>query len=392
MDFTDKGIQVVKLTPEYFEKKGWDVHYLVTRDNSKNGSYHYQDIIDPVGIKMHRLSMPQLELGENFTNHTLKTIYSKLRGYISIIKLAWFGYKIAKNNKIDVLYGGGPHGVLAAHIINFCLSDKRKVVARFYGTFMYDKLLRDSKKEILFNWDEYLAFRLQSDKIIITNDGTQGDKALEQINSKNLNNLNFFVNGVEKHSTKSSNDILSSYTVCRMASWKRVDRVINIIAILVKTFGITDFKYNVIGDGDELIRLKKMTKELDLDKNIIFHGAIKHDELDNIISKCSICFSTYDLSNVGNPLLEAIRENKIIFTLNNGDTSSWIKHNENGFIYDVNDNLYDNVAKDVVRVLEDINLQDKIIQNIKYTEKAKLWTWDERLDAEYQEINKLVER
>jgi len=392
MDFTDKGIQVVKLTPEYFVKKGWNVEYLVTRDNSINGSYYYQDIINPVGINIHRLDMPQLQLGENFRNHTLKTIYSKLRGYFAIIKLAWNGYKIAKEKDIDILYGGGPHGVLAAHIINLFLKNKKKIVSRFYGTFMYDKLSKQKKKEIIFNWDEYLAFKLKSDMMIITDDGTMGDRAVQQISIENFKILSFFVNGVEKIKKQTSSDFLSAYTICRLASWKRVDRAINIVAILVKKYNISDFKYNIIGDGAELNKLKKMVNKLNLQNNIIFHGAKKHTEVADIINKCSICFSTYDLSNVGNPLLEAIRGNKIIFTLNNGDTSSWIKHGENGFIYEINEDLYENVAKDVVKLLNDKDLQNKIIQNIKYTEEEKLWTWDERLEAEYQEIYKLVEK
>ena len=45
----------------------------------------------------------------------------------------------------------------------------------------------------------------------------------------------------------------------------------------------------------------------------------------------------YTSTNVGNPLLEAIRHNKIIVTLNNGDTGDWIKHRVSGLIYDVDD-------------------------------------------------------
>lgn len=130
--------------------------------------------------------------------------------------------------------------------------------------------------------------------------------------------------------------------------------------------------------------------EYDLENHIIFIGAVKHEEVMNYMHCADIFFSTYDSSNVGNPLLEAIRSHRIIFTLDNGDTSSWIKHKENGFIYPINDNLTDQMAQDVIKLLNDKKLQKTIIKNITKTEKAKLWTWEERFKAEINEVKKLL--
>ncbi len=93
---------------------------------------------------------------------------------------------------------------------------------------------------------------------------------------------------------------------------------------------------------------------------------------------------------MGNPLLEAIRGNKIIFTLNNGDTSAWIKHRENGFIYDEDDSMVDSMAHDIVELIKNPSLRDRIKENIKITERDKLWSWRERMEAEFLEINKLI--
>ena len=122
----------------------------------------------------------------------------------------------------------------------------------------------------------------------------------------------------------------------------------------------------------------------------MFHGALKHEEAIKLLLSCKLYISTYDLSNVGNPLLEAIRANKIIFTLNNGDTSAWIKHRENGFIYDINDSTVDDMAHDIVDLISDPLLMDQIKRNIQITEQEKLWTWNERMQAEFSEIEKLV--
>jgi glycosyltransferase involved in cell wall biosynthesis len=104
----------------------------------------------------------------------------------------------------------------------------------------------------------------------------------------------------------------------------------------------------------------------------------------------------YTSTNVGNPLLEAIRHNKIIVTLNNGDTGDWIQHNVSGFIYDVNDDQdldskdYEVIAQDIISVLSDPDLYDKITTGVKAVESSKLWTWEERFEAEINRVNLLL--
>jgi glycosyltransferase involved in cell wall biosynthesis len=393
MDFTDSGIQVVKLSPEYFAKHGWNVHYVVTRDNSKNGSYHYQDVINPLGITVHRTAMPSWWLGERLKNHILKTIYSKLRGYVAIAKLAWYGRKVLRNSKIDVVYGGGPHGVLAANLIRFFTFGRTiSIVSRFYGTFLAEKILKKNSIGIVLNWDEYLAFRLTRNMAIITNDGTRGDVAMRTICPDKLNNMRFWVNGVDLMVDRCKPiQTLDAITICRLVSWKRVDRALLCVSKIVNQFGMKDFKYHIVGDGPELSSLISLSQEFGLENNVIFHGALKHDAALELLLSTGIYISTYDLSNVGNPLLEAIRANKIIFTLNNGDTSSWIEHGVNGFIYDIDDSMLDRMAQDIVALARNTVLHDTIKQNIRLTELEKLWTWDERLQAEFSEVEKLVE-
>jgi glycosyltransferase involved in cell wall biosynthesis len=146
----------------------------------------------------------------------------------------------------------------------------------------------------------------------------------------------------------------------------------------------------VIGDGYERKRLEELAQNLDIMKHIIFVGSIDNNLVKNYLEVADVFLSTYDVSNIGNPLLEAIKANKIIFTLNNGDTGAWIKHRKNGFIYDIDESTIDRMAHDIVEVINTPELRDSIKQNIKITEKEKLWTWDERLQAEYSEIDKLV--
>ncbi len=405
MDFTDSGIQVVKLTPEYFAKNNWNVHYVVARDNSKNGSYYYQDVVNPPGIIVHRTDMPSCWLGERLKNHIFRTIYSKLRGYAATVKLVWCGHKVLKNNKIDVIYGGGPHGVIAARVLKIIhRQQKLLMISRFYGVWdLYSRTIIEHRwLKLLLNFDVLAALYLRSDLTIITNDGTQGKKALGWVRQKNLDTLRFFVNGTDKflvdeadlvelRNSLAIDNVFAVVCVTRLVSIKRIDRCIQVAASVVRKFGMHNFRMIIVGNGVERIRYEKLAQDMGVLKNIVFTGAVDNRCVKNYLAISDAFLSMYDVSNVGNPLLEAIRANKIIFTLNNGDTATWIRHGVNGFIYKIDDSMIDRMAQDIVALAHNSALQDTIKRNIRLAELEMLWTWDERLQAEFSEVEKLVE-
>jgi len=110
----------------------------------------------------------------------------------------------------------------------------------------------------------------------------------------------------------------------------------------------------------------------------------------NYLAAADVFFSFYDLSNVGNPLLEAIRSEKIIMTLKNGDTPKWISHKVNGFIYDPNSDFIDQVSDDLNGMITDSELIAQLKEGVKNLSKEKLWTWPERLNAEVNAVEDLL--
>ena len=179
-------------------------------------------------------------------------------------------------------------------------------------------------------------------------------------------------------------------TVCRLVEWKRVERGIYVVEKLVKKYNVSNLVYFIIGEGTERKKLEELVKELNLTDNIDFIGGVSNDEVKKYLNIANIFISAYDVSNVGNPLLEAIRANKIIFTLNNGTTNKWIQHKKNGFIYEINDNTIENMAEDIYYLINNKDLMQKITDNIRITEREKLWTWEERLNTEIKEVERLL--
>jgi len=402
-DFKEKSIQVLRKTPEAFVNAGWEVTYIVSRDYSTAGNYFYEKEINIEGVNIVRFPMPFTKIRNKIKNHLLQTIITQLAGYLTIYKLYKHAKKELKNNKADVLYGYEVYGVCAAILLRkFGYLKNIKVVSRFQGTWVGKYLKEKKRLKLLLNFDDVIALKSKADLSIMTNDGTFGDYVMKKLKSKALHNLKFWINGVDEQKIPESEyqDLIEKYkehkdklivlSISRLEEWKRVDRGIKAISYLVNKLNYTDVVYFIIGEGGLRKKYEELVETEKISENVIFVGGIPNTEVKKYLNFAEIFFSTYNLSNVGNPLLEAIRANKIIFTLNNGDTSSWITHKENGFIYDVNETISENMAEDLFSLQTNEDLKKKIKENIIKTEKDKLWTWQERFNAEVKAVEELL--
>ncbi len=403
-DFKEKSIQVIRKTPESYVAAGWKVTYIVARDYSKAGNYYYEDEINPEGVDVIRIPMPLTRLRDRTKTHFFRTIYTQLAGYSTIFKLAKEAREFIRSSpeKVDVIYGYEVHGVCAvSRLKKLCKKRKIKIVSRFQGTWMTKYIKEKNYLKQILNLDDLIALRSRADLCIMTNDGTEGDFAINKLKSRARHNFKFWVNGVDEQKIPEAEyiDLKQKYnpngnklvvlSISRLEEWKRVERIINTISYVVNSVNYKDILYLIIGEGSFINKYKQMVAENKLTDYVDFVGAVKNEEVKKYLNMADVFFSTYDLSNVGNPLLEAIRSNKIIFTLNNGTTSEWITHKENGFIYDMNDSLIESMGKDLYLLTQDQELQSKILKNIALTEKEKLWTWPERFAAEINAVEAL---
>jgi glycosyltransferase involved in cell wall biosynthesis len=381
------------------------VTYIVARDYSKAGNYYYEPEINPEGVEVIRFAMPLTKLRNSTRNRFLLTVFSQLAGWLTIFRLARKArkWKKASAAKIDVIYGYEVHGVCAVSWLRFWGRLKNvKIVSRFQGTWMSQYFRQKKWMKRLLNYDDRIALRSRADLCIMTNDGTEGDYAMKRLRSRALHNLRFWVNGVDeqilpaesfahlKQKYNPDGEKVLFLSVSRMESWKRVDRIIDAVAYLVNVLDYRNMLYLAVGEGNLLEQYKQKVAADGLDNYIEFVGAVSNSEVKKYLNLVDIFVSTYDLSNVGNPLLEAIRANKIIFTLNNGTTSDWIRHRENGFIYNIDEKLIESMAKDMLEVCNNAGLRESIQNQISVTEKDKLWTWSERFAAELEAVEELI--
>ncbi len=398
LDFKEKSIQVIRKTPEAFRDAGWKVTYLVARDTSRDGDYFYERVVDISGMRVIRMAWPLAGLQDKLIASPWNVIVSKLRGYLTVVRLTARAAAVLLGERFDVIYGYEAHGVLAVCLLRFMgLAGGSRIVSRFQG------FKRKTGIMALLNWEMFAAMIVPSHLCIMTDDGTQGDRVLRAIGSPNYSRMRFWVNGVDPLPPSSNRRALRRLLGCkdgeflivsvsRLVAWKRIDRGIRAVEILVKRLGRRNVRYCIIGGGSEKEPLQSLVDRLGLRSYVCFRGPLEHEEALKHMQAADAFLSAYDLSNVGNPLLEAIRAGLPIFTLDNGDTGRWIKHGLNGFIYPPEDGSVELMALDMSRLISDPILAAKIKTGLRETVVQRLWSWRQRLAAEVSAVGELLSK
>lgn len=376
-----KGAPSLWRTIKNFADHGWKIFFL-TGNKKKDSVYK----VHP-NIKIVRFNSSWLNINAFF----VKSIW-----WLYFQILAFFiGYKISRKEKIDFFYGYEVQGIPVSKVLAKIF--KKPIISRFQGT----KLSAHLKKKFwkIKYWDEIFAMKIPTDLLIMANDGTMGDKVLRKINAK-TKKVKFWLNGVDKNiyipnfdknkfkkELKIEENKKILLAVSRLERWKRVDRIIKAMPKVKKAY--PEIKLLIIGDGKEKENLEKLAKELKVDSEIRFLGALPHDELKKYYNLADIFISTYDISNVGNPLLEALSCGRCIITLDIGDTNKFIYNEENGILVKLNKL---NILPDIIiKLLKDDEKRKRLEENAKEFAKNKLWTWEERMEAEFREV-KNIER
>ena len=399
LDFKEKSIQVIRKTPEKFVSEGWEVDYVVLRDNSVLDNYRYENEINPQGIRVFRFYLRLTKLMAILKDYRfLRRPLQKLAYFIGLIRVIYF--ILINSNKLgiyDVIYGYEVQGVIALKISRFFGFNRTAVfVSRFQGSFLYDYLKNRRLLKILGNIDDLIAFMVRSDLAIITNDGTMADRAYRLVNNYKDSNMVFWPNGSDPKTEVTNgqglnlskkNKITTFLTVSRLAKWKRVDRAIDLVASLNAKLPC---RLIIVGDGPERPRLQAKVTNLGIQNIVLFKGAIDASEVSKYYDAADYFLSFYEGSNVGNPLFEAIRHHKIVCTLSNGDTESWIQHKKNGLIYNDFELSIDNIIDDLECLIADGDLRNVLINNVCLLEKLKLRTWEERLNDEFELVNSMI--
>jgi glycosyltransferase involved in cell wall biosynthesis len=378
----NKGGKAFYLTVKGYLKSNWNLIIVSTGGGIPNDIYEKASVIEKKNNSIEKIEFKGIFI--------ISTIARFLKYFLN----NRFYYKQSKEvikkigTKNTLLYAYEIEGVKSAKK----LSNEFKIplINRFQGTILAN--IKDSYINRLRRTPHFSALKTQADLVIMTNDGTQGNKVLNKLGN-NSKKIVFWRNGVDGLDEYIINKKIYSVgnkfyflTVSRLVYWKRVHLAIEGLAKIVNNY---PYAYLIIvGDGPEMDALVELAKTLKIESNVIFKGAINQMEVKNIMSNCDVFLSFYDLSNLGNPLMEAMISGLPIITIDVGDTKDLIKHNENGLL--IQSDKLEQIPFYMKKLLNEKDLRTRLSQASFQTAKKNFITWDERIGNEILLAEKLI--
>jgi glycosyltransferase involved in cell wall biosynthesis len=305
--------------------------------------------------------------------------------------------RILLNHTIDLLYGYEVHGALTARLLH--RRYRLPTVARFQGTVMHPAL--GSRRAYYRKYEEVLALRTPADLYIMTDDGTRGDEVLARLNPASKGRVRFWRNGLDLDRLAPSSAAKRAaarrtlglpakafvmLTASRLALWKRVDRAVRALPRLLPR--VPQALLLVLGDGEERANLESLARDLGVADAVRFEGAVPQGDVVGYMHAADLFLALADLSNVGNPLLEAMACGMAILTLDVGDTADLIRDGETGRLLPAGDERA--LVEAMVSLAGDPELRRKLGLAAHRHAKANFWSWEERLAAEIEEVERLV--
>jgi glycosyltransferase involved in cell wall biosynthesis len=289
------------------------------------------------------------------------------------------------------------HGVLAVGRLR--RRWKLPAVSRFQGTVMHPAL--SSRLAYLRKYEEVVALRSAADLYVMTDDGTRGDEVLARWNPGSLERVRFWRNGLdldrltpaspekareERRALGVPEGAFVLVMATRLAAWKRVDRAVSAMPLI--RAALPQVLLVVVGDGEERANLEALARRLSLGEAVRFVGAVPQPEVARFMWAADSFLSLNDLSNVGNPLLEAMACGKAIVTLDTGDTRDLIRDGETGRLLSSGD--AEAVATAVVDLARDPPLRRRLEEGAAEHARNHFWTWEQRMAAEIEEVERLL--
>lgn len=362
------------------------------------------------GVRFHTFHMPSLrDLPLPAFPAALEKIDQKLRFALAF---PWLAAKRAEHvlrtadAPFDVMYAYEAHGVLAARLLRR-RGFRLPLVARFQGTVMYPAL----KDTLLYyrRYEEALALKTRADLYLMTDDGTQGDEVLARLNPASKGRVKFWRNGLDldrlhrpsaderaaaRRELALPEDAFVMLTASRLAAWKRVDRAIRAMPS-VRSW-VPGAILLVVGDGEERARLEALAREAGVAASVRFAGAVPQRDVMRCMHAADVFLAVADLSNVGNPLLEAMACGMCVVAVDAGDTRDLVSDGRTGRLVDNAQRsgfvkpLEERLADLLVALAADAPQRARLAAGAAAYAGEHFWTWDQRMAAEVEAVTRLA--
>lgn len=407
-----KGMPTIYQTAKGFIRKGYKV-FVVIGANTCNKEFIYK------GIHVHQVKVNSFKktCKYDFFKSPFECKLNFIGRLLWQVEKLWWAEKIKSSvDKIiksgsgafTILYLVSPLSILA--ISNHFLQIPQ--VWRFMGVNVSFSggFVRNALKHPI----EFLSLlrirnfsQIVKPVIVVTDDGTQGDKVINKLGIT-YSKLLFLKNGIEDsrkticdfsldtnfsfrkslHSRlkelKRKKNVMVVISLNRLAPWKHVDKVVYIADLLKRIGKIENYRFLILNEGPMFESIKKDIKRLELDNYVYMIGSVARNELKCWLEVSDVYISMMDYSQLGNTTYEAALYGLVLLLRADQKTAEFFKDGDEALLVSDVKEAVDSLLK----VYEDIDFKKKLIENARKRIMETLPTWEERINQEIEEIER----
>jgi glycosyltransferase involved in cell wall biosynthesis len=369
-----------------YAQAGWKAVFI-TGSGRESGQ-------DLPGVHIVRFGLPRLK--RYFGVRRVGAIARAVWWIIFQITSTILGLRLRRDYPFSIVYGYEIRAVPAAKLLSWLW--RTPFVARFQGCIIRpggSNLWKKYAKAL----DHWYALRMPADLVVMTDDGSQGDRNLQEL-GVDMSKVRFWMNGTDKDAfveIPSRQEARSQLglkrgrvilMLSRLVWWKCVGRGIEAFPQVLSE--CPDTVLLIVGNGPEKPKLERLAEDIKLADRVRFVGAVPRQEIKTYFAAADIFLSLYTLSNVGNPLLEAMLSGKCIVTLATGDTARVVKHGLTGVLLKEDDLAL--LPGELVSLLKDQARAAKLGSNAREYARNRFLSWEQRMSMEIMEVTELLAR
>ena len=270
-------------------------------------------------------------------------------------------YKLGKNKDLIFVNGLGTESTIA----NIFL--KKKIIRKIVGDPVWERAY--NKGKVSENFDEFQVknygfsislqkkvrnFSIKNSDIVITPSQHLKNFIL---NLGFKNKIETIHNGItipEESAKKFTNDQTNITIVSRLVTHKNIEKIIAAISDLNNSL----IKLNIIGDGPELNQLQSIALRSDQKENIIFHGKLHRDDINNIFLNSDIYIQASNYEGLPHSLLEAMSYGIPVLCTPVGECKELLGNEDRGYKLDLPVSK-DNIKSKIKEIISQKNTATK---------------------------------
>ena len=401
----NKGMPTVFQTLRGFAEQGYDVHVIIPTNQELEDR-------DAQGIHYHYVKVGRLIVTQRFDEEF--AIFSAIRSRSRVLRhlksrFIWLGFVVLASIRAVrfVRSMSNVHVVYAithfATIPGFIASrwTEAVFVQRLYGSHALLGL-EDRNGNLpwwtpLLRFDELLAFRIPADLLILGNDGTGVDKQAVRFGA-DPHRIRHLLNGVDADVFRATdiapldarvqlNVPIESgriVSIGRLCTWKRVDRLIRAIPLVLQ--GFPDVQVDIVGDGSTRLHLERLAVELGIEQTVHFRGFVGRELVKLYLSAADVYVALQDYSNVGSNMIEALSTGKPVIASDAGTTVEIVRDGIEGIV--LTDTAPEAVADAICTLLSNDSLRERLGRSAQERARSVYRSWPDRIAWEVDEIER----